>query len=73
MYTGEMISVSEQQLIDCDHAKPFEDLGCEGGDFTGGWRCPWLLVKPLPCVSISHEAWLVRARLNFGDGSLSRQ
>ena len=38
MYTGEMISVSEQQLIDCDHAKPFEDLGCEGGDFTGEWR-----------------------------------
>ena len=35
MYTGEMVSVSEQQLIDCDHAKPFEDLGCEGGDFTG--------------------------------------
>ena len=35
MYTGEMVAVSEQQLIDCDHAKPFEDLGCEGGDFTG--------------------------------------
>ena len=42
MYTGEMISVSEQQLIDCDHAKPFEDLGCEGGDFTGE------LLLPLP-------------------------
>ena len=37
MYTGEMVAVSEQQLIDCDHAKPFEDLGCEGGDFTGAF------------------------------------
>lgn len=36
MYTGEVVSVSEQQLIDCDTAKPYEDVGCEGGDFTGG-------------------------------------
>lgn len=37
IYTGgEMTVLSEQQLIDCDHAKPFEDIGCEGGDFTGG-------------------------------------
>lgn len=35
MYTGEVVSVSEQQLIDCDTAKPYEDAGCEGGDFTG--------------------------------------
>jgi hypothetical protein len=41
MYTGEMTVLSEQQLIDCDHAKPFEDIGCAGGDFTGEgcWRC----------------------------------
>lgn len=36
MYTGEVVPLSEQQLIDCDHAKPYEDAGCEGGDFTGG-------------------------------------
>jgi C1A family cysteine protease len=36
MYTGEVVSLSEQQLISCDHAKPYEDAGCEGGDFGGG-------------------------------------
>jgi len=36
MYTGKVVSLSEQQLIDCDHAPPFEDAGCKGGDFTGG-------------------------------------
>lgn len=35
IYTGEMTVLSEQQLIDCDHDKPFEDIGCGGGDFTG--------------------------------------
>ena len=39
MYTGEVVSVSEQQLIDCDTAKPYEDAGCEGGDFTGPCIC----------------------------------
>ncbi len=65
MYTGEMVSVSEQQLIDCDHAKPFEDLGCEGGDFTGEWRFACVLAKPLPCVSMQHDARLVSMRMNL--------
>ena len=25
MYTGEVVALSEQQLIGCDHAKPYED------------------------------------------------
>ena len=29
-------SLSEQELIDCDRAPPFEDAGCDGGDFEGG-------------------------------------
>ncbi|KAK9917802.1 hypothetical protein WJX75_008442 [Coccomyxa subellipsoidea] len=36
MATGKPISLSEQQLIDCDKAAPWYDLGCEGGDFEGG-------------------------------------
>ncbi|CAL8465129.1 g4664 [Coccomyxa elongata] len=34
--TGKPISLSEQQLIDCDKGAPWYDLGCEGGDFEGG-------------------------------------
>ncbi|CAK0787246.1 hypothetical protein CVIRNUC_010463 [Coccomyxa viridis] len=36
MYTGQPIALSEQQLIDCDRAGPWYDLGCDGGDFQGG-------------------------------------
>lgn len=36
MYTGTVVSLSEQQLIDCDRAPPYEDQGCKGGDFGGG-------------------------------------
>lgn len=36
MATGEMVSLSEQQLLDCDHAGPYHDEGCNGGDFDGG-------------------------------------
>lgn len=45
MYTGKMTVLSEQQLIDCDHAKPFEDIGCGGGDFTGQSTHP----QPIDC------------------------
>lgn len=36
MATGKPISLSEQQLIDCDKGAPWYDLGCDGGDFEGG-------------------------------------
>lgn len=29
MYTGEVVSLSEQQLISCDHAKPYDDAVSE--------------------------------------------
>ncbi len=32
----ETVSLSEQELIDCDRAPPFKDAGCDGGDFEGG-------------------------------------
>lgn len=36
--TGEMQVLSEQQLIACDKAAPYFDLGCKGGDFEGGMQ-----------------------------------
>jgi Papain family cysteine protease len=36
IYTGEVLSLSEQQLIDCDRSAPWFDLGCQGGDVVGG-------------------------------------
>ncbi|KAK9832110.1 hypothetical protein WJX81_008029 [Elliptochloris bilobata] len=36
MATGKVLSLSEQQLIDCDRGPPLYDLGCDGGNFEGG-------------------------------------
>lgn len=38
MASGKVLSLSEQQLIDCDRGPPLYDLGCDGGDFEGGIR-----------------------------------
>lgn len=57
MYTGKIISLSEQQLIDCDHAPPYEDEVCPD--------CPKISVSRLLCdhavLTVSDEGcpgWL---------------